>query len=404
MPDRSIRNIEINHRHANHAPAREARPRRPRRRYGRLWLFGLIVIAAAAVLGALLSLMFAGATVEVTPRSAKVTLPSAIQAALNAPVGTLSYQEADVSLTATTTVPTNGIQQVSKPASGELTIQNTYSSQPQTLIANTRFQAPDGKVYRIRGSVVVPGMQNGQAGTVKAIAYADTPGVDYNRSGTTVYTIPGFKGKAQYAKITAVSGPITGGFVGSQPAVADADLAKAKTAMEVQLDAAVRQQLASNLPQGYQVIGGSLAVTFGDLSQSDAGNGQAAVSETASAHAYVLRTADVAAAVARQTVQGYSGEAVSFADPSSIQPAASTTGQASSLNLALGAGDATLVWQLDPQALKQALVGQPKSNFEAIIRGFQPAAAKADATIRPFWTSTFPTDPNKISVKIQEVQ
>jgi hypothetical protein len=405
MPDRSIRNITVRHRHPH---AQYETPQQPRQaRHGRpwrLWVIALVVLAVAAVLGAMLSLVFAGANVDVTPRSATVTLPASLQAALNAPVGTLSYQQASVSLNATTTVPAGGSEQVQRAASGALTISNLYSTTPQRLIANTRFQAPDGKIYRIHDSVVVPGMQSGKAGTATATVYADSPGPDYNRSGTTIYTIPGFKGRAQYAKITALSGPVTGGFVGTQPSVSQSDLSAAKSAMETQLDAAVRKQIAGNLPPGYQVIAGTLSVTFGTIAQTGAGGGQAALSESATAQADVVRTADIAAAVAKQTVQGYQGEAVSFAAPGALNPTASTSGQGSSLVIQLGGGTATLVWQFDPGALKAALVGQPKSQFEAIIRQFEPAVAKADASLRPFWAGAFPSDPGKISVTVEEAK
>lgn len=403
MPDRSIRNININHRHP-HAVAEPPAPRpRRRRRTGRLWILAAIVIVIAAVLGALLSLVFAGASLTVTPRTATVTLPPTIQAAFNAPVGTLNFQEASVTLSATTTVPANGTEQVQKPATGQITIQNTYSTTPQRLITGTRFQAPDGKIYKIHDPVVVPGMQGSQAGTVTATAYAESPGPDYNRSGTTVYTLPGFKGKSQYAKITAVSGPMTGGFIGSEPTVAQSDLARAKQSMEQQLDSTVRQQLAANMPADYQVIQGTLSVSYDNLSQTAADNNQAAVTETATGRVYVVRSADLAAAVAKQTVQGYTGEAVAFANPSAVAPSAATsTAQASTLILQLS-GQATLVWQFDPNALKTALVGQPKSQFEAIIKQFEPAIAKADASLRPFWTSTFPTDPDKISITVEDV-
>jgi hypothetical protein len=404
QPDRSIRNIEIHHKHGQMThPRATPQPTRRKRRSGRIWIVALIVIVVAAALGALLSALFSGASVSVTPRTAQVTLPATIQAALNAPVGTLPFSNATASLSATTTVTANGTKQVNTPAQGELTISNTYSSAPQKLIANTRFEAPDGKIYRIHDSVTVPGMQGTTAGTATVNAFADSPGPDYNRSGTTSYVIPGFKGDPRYSKITATSASMTDGFSGSQPAVAQNDLTAAKTQMETQLDSAVRQSFAANVPEGYELIPGTLTVSFSDISQSDAGNNKAALNETATANGDILRLSDLAAAVAKLTVQDYKGEAVAFANSDSIQlNASSTPGAQSALTLSLGGGDTTLVWQVDPNAIKQALVGQPKSKFEEVIKGLEPAIAKADASIRPFWTSTFPSDPNKISVTVVE--
>src|SRR5262249_20984903 len=148
--------------------------------------------------------------------------PTMVPAELNAPPGTLSYQMLTVSQSATTTASATGSQQVQKQASGVITISNAYSSAPQTLVATTRFEAPDGKIYRIHTGVTVPGMTAGKPGTVSEPAYADVAGVEYNRSGTTTYTIPGFKSDPRFTKITASSGSMTGGFTGTQPTVAAA--------------------------------------------------------------------------------------------------------------------------------------------------------------------------------------
>ncbi|MEK7109270.1 MAG: hypothetical protein AAB919_02435 [Patescibacteria group bacterium] len=400
MPnDRSIRNIQVHHRHKQAAAPEPTRPqKRPRRRNRRLWWLALGVVVVAAALGLLLSTIFAGVTVAVTPRTAAVALPPSIVAQQNAPVGTLAYQTLSVTQSATTTVAANGIERVQKQASGVINISNNFSTASQRLIANTRFAAPDGRVYRIRDSVVVPGTSGGKPGTVSITAYADSPGPDYNRSGTTAYTIPGFKGDPRYAKITASSGPITGGFVGDQPSVAPADLQKAKQALEQQLSLSLNAALLSNLPDGYKVIDGTAGVSYGDMLQA-AGGSIATLSESATLGASIVRINDLATAVAKQTVTGYGGEALTFADPAGLSVSASTSKQTNSLQLQLG-GEATLVWVFDQNALKAALVGKPKSEFEAVIKSLQPAIASAEASIRPFWTSSFPSDPAKISITV----
>ena len=101
------------------------------------------------------------------------------------------------SRTASTTVKATGTEQVSQSASGVITIYNDYSTAPQTLITNTRFEAPDGNIYRIHQGVTVPGATASAGGaltpgTISVTAYADQPGASYN-IGQTQFTIPGFK-------------------------------------------------------------------------------------------------------------------------------------------------------------------------------------------------------------------
>jgi hypothetical protein len=406
---RSIRDIPVppNHRRVRTSQEDEYEqhpPRRRRRGRGRFWIILLAVVIVCAAGGILLSTIFAGATVTVHARTASVTPPGTLTAQLNAPVGSLSYQPFSVSASATTTVAANGTQQVSIQASGVVTISNNYSTASQRLIANTRLEAPDGKIYRIHDSITVPGMSGGKAGTVTATVYADSPGADYNKSGTTTFTIPGFQGEPQYTKFSAQSqGDISGGFVGAQPAVAAGDLATAQQQLQTQLDQAVRAK-ANAIPDGYTAIPGSLNVTFSTVAQTPNGSNQANLSQTATASGDIVRTQDLANVIAEKEVQTYNGEAVGF-DPSStlnMMLASSSKPTDATLNLTLS-GTAVLVWQFDPNALTQALIGKPKGQFETILQSFAPAIecstdTPCSAAIRPFWQSSFPSDASKIKI------
>jgi len=419
--ERSIRNISVGRRSRPSAtadPSRNGRaeadhtvhdlpdrqagfPHRRRRRVNRFWLIGGGVVVLCALFGLLISTVFAGATVTVTPRIEQVPLPATLQAQQNAPVGVLPYQTITVTRSASQSVAAAGTQRVSRPASGVITISNNYGSAPQRLIANTRFEAPDGKIYRIRDSVTVPGSSGGKAGTATATVYADSPGPDYNRSSATAFTIPGFKGDPRYSKFSAESqGPLGGGFIGDEPAVAPADLAAAKSALQKQVDADVRAAAAAQIPQDSAAIPGTLTVVFADIVQTSGADKTATLTQSATATGAIVRVADLAAAIARRGVTGYKGEAVLFGDSSKMVLAAATSSKLSDGALTLQLeGSTTLVWQYDPNALLAALVGKDKSEFQTVIQTFKPAVAKADASIRPFWQGKFPSDVSKISIK-----
>lgn len=415
-PDRSIRNIPVpaNHRRMAMPPGASpgeeepagtgGRPTPPRRSRRSLFIWSaVIVVIACAVVGLLVSTLFTGATITVTPHSESVTPPATMLAMLNAPAGTLQYQIITMSQQGTTSVAANGTEQVSRQASGVITIYNAYSAAAQKLIANTRFQAPDGKIYRIHQAVTVPGETGGTPGSVSVTAYADQPGADYNR-GATQFTIPGFVGDPRYTKMSAQTAGMTGGLVGTEPSVAPADLASAQAKLEQGLADSL-QGATGKIPQGFVVIPGTLHVTYSGVTKAPGqDNSTAVISEVAQGSADAVSLSDLAANIAKQTVQGYGGEAVNFADPSqiTIALASSTKPAGGALTLALS-GSPTLVWQFDPNALKQALLGKSKSQFETILQSFSPAIqcstdAPCKASIRPFWTSTFPSNPDKINV------
>ena len=409
--ERSIRNIPL-HRRVKRAasihgyddepvdvPRRSHRPKR-------FWLIALAVVAACALFGLLLSTVFAGATITVYPRTETVTLPATLQAQPNAPVGVLGFQTISVTRSATVSVPASGIKKVTRPASGIITISNAYSSASQRLIANTRFEAADGKIYRIRASVTVPGATGSGAalkpGTVSATVYADSPGESYNKPAGEVFTIPGFKGDPRYTKFGAKSeGAISGGFIGDEPAIADSDLAAAKTSLQQKLDADVRAAATAEIPEGSIAISGTLEVSFMGITQTPSSDKTASLSQSATATGIIVRQSSLASAIAKSEVGQYQGEAVLFGDTPSmdiaLEPGSKRTDGTITLTLK---GQATLVWQFDKNEIVAALVGKSKDEFQTVIRDFQPAVAKAEASIRPFWQGKFPSDVNKITIKV----
>ena len=416
--DRSIRNVPLSpgRRRFSTVPADPMEPPKPPpireewhddpppRRKRSLLLWGIAVVVVCVLLGILVSAFFAGATVTVYPKTMNASPSGSVLATLDAPVGSLSFETMILEAQTSRTVPASGTKPVSIQASGKVTIYNAYSTASQKLIANTRFEAPDGKIYRIRASVTVPGQMKKADGTlepgsVAATVYADSPGPDYNR-GSTRFTIPGFKNDPRYEKFYATADSIGGGASGNQPAVSQSDLANARKDMEQELAANLASEASGKIPEGYLAVPGAFAVTYGDVASADAGGGKATVTESAVATAAIIRGADLANAVAKVEVPNYEGEAVGFADPSAVTLAATGTPFAPSsrtLMIELG-GTPTLVWQFDPAALAAALAGKPKDEFQGLLEPFKPAVDRASASIRPFWKSAFPAEAATIKI------
>jgi hypothetical protein len=420
--DRSIRNIPVSTNHRKipmsdkgpedtfEAPRRPQQPRTSRRRPVWVWFAGVIVLAALGVIA--LATMFDSATVTLHPHTAAVTATGPIVASPSGTAGaTLTYQTLTVTRSASSTVSASGSQKVSISASGPITIYNTYSDAKQILIANTRFAAPDGKIYRIHSAVTVPGTTKSADGTIKpgtvvATAYADQPGDTFNKADTTQFTIPGFQGDPRYSKFYAQSsGPISGGFVGDQPTIAAADLTSTQTTLKQSLGTSINAAVSGSVPDGFMLVPGSVSVSYADIAQAANGTNSAVLTQSATGNAAIVRTDDIAAALAKQSVQGYNNEPVAFADASAVTISSASTASSSASTGPVSitiAGTPTLVWQFDAAAIKQALVGKPKASFESIIGAFKPDVESADAKLTPFWKSSFPTDPAKINVQIAQ--
>ena len=419
--DRSIRNIPVSTSHrrvqaqevdieeeTDYQPPRVPKgSNRSRSRTFVWWTVSAVVLFGLA--GLVASTIFQGATVTIYPKTEPVTPPSSLLAVANAPTGTLGYQTMSVTQSASTSAAASGSKDVSKPATGVVTVYNAHGTASQQLIANTRFEASDGKIYRIHDQITVPGGVKKSDGTVTpgsttATLYADVPGAEHNRTDTTRFTIPGFKNDPRHTKFYAESkGPMSGGFVGKEPAIAAATLTEAQNTLKQKLDANIRAAIVSNIPAGFIPVDGSLAVVYNEITQTAGANNNASLVQSATASSVIIRASDLAAAVAKQSLGTYNNEPVAFADSSQITIALSSTNKSTTgpLTLALG-GTPILVWQFDPAAVKKALLGKDKDDLKTILKTFQPAIIKATASIRPFWKATFPIDESKLNLKVAE--
>ena len=139
-------------------------------------------------------------------------------------------------------------------AQGEVRLYNAFSSAPQSLIAQTRLQDQNGKVFRLRQGVTVPGaeVREGQIvpTSVAAEVVADASGAAYN-IGPTEFRIPGFRGTPKYQAFYARSErEFAGGFVGEARIVTSADLSRASEDITRRLVEGLKGELAGKVPPG----------------------------------------------------------------------------------------------------------------------------------------------------------
>jgi len=144
--------------------------------------------------------------------------------------------------------PASGYQKVESKAKGKLTVYNAFSSEPQILVATTRFLSPDGKIFRLDKAVVIPGAKivDGKVvpSSIMVEVTADKAGIEYNigkPSGR--WFIPGFSGTPKYDKFYAEAASVfEGGFVGEKAVPTD-DINKAKAVLEQTLKDTLFSQL-----------------------------------------------------------------------------------------------------------------------------------------------------------------
>ncbi len=163
----------------------------------------------------------------------------------------------------TQTFPTTGEKEVAQKARGKITVFNEYGTATQVLIATTRFQTPDGLIFRTLKSVVVPGttVVAGKIipGSLSVDVIADKPGQSYNIPAGK-FGIPAFSEKGdtvRYEKIYGKSDEaMKGGAVGKAKVVTDSDFNTAKQTLSDQVAKDVQDSLKTQTA-GLKVINAS---------------------------------------------------------------------------------------------------------------------------------------------------
>src|SRR5690606_19432001 len=102
----------------------------------------------------------------------------------------LSYEVMTIESTSESQVKASGQVEVKKEATGMIEIIKTTPG-TERIIANTRFRSPDGKIFRIKEAVVVPGAVDNVPGTIQAEVVAAETGDSYNLPAGTRFDVPG---------------------------------------------------------------------------------------------------------------------------------------------------------------------------------------------------------------------
>lgn len=390
--------------HADGPSSRPVRPQHPLQVPRRRMPWGTIFVALLVVgLSAAILFIFSRAEVTVSKKSTTVTVDAVLSATPSG--GSLTYEVVFVERVLGEALPAEGTETVEVPAQGTITIYNEQTA-AQTLIKNTRFESPEGLIYRIRESVTVPAAKGGTPGSITATVYADEAGPKYN-IGATKFTVPGLKGGASYSLVYARStGDMTGGFSGTRPTVSKAAADAKRQEVRGLLSAELNEALVAEVPEGYVLLSGATRTAYESLPDV-ATAGSVEVREKGVVRAVVFKQGELAAAVAEKMVGQYQGEPISFKDTKDLTMMFGTDDKPwdpayTMLSFSI-TGQTTLVWDIITEKIASAVAGKTREAAQVILTGGGfPEVGGARLVLRPFWRSTFPLDTSSIKVVVEE--
>ena len=385
-----------------------------RGRFNPKLLIGGIVLVVVILGIVIFSTSFAQATISLLPKQARVNLTDrAFTADRNSNGTNIEFGLVSNEIIASEKVTATGTETVKKKAEGTITIYNEFSDKPEKLIAQTRFESPDGKIYRISQAVSVPGSKTEAGkvipGSLDVKVVADKEGEDYN-IGLVDFTIPGLKGDARFEKLYAKSKTaMTGGFVGEVKKVSAEDEKQARAKLRTELEGRQKELNQPQIPEGFILFDDAVFHSFVEGGIESTGEGvtanDALVVEKLVFTGILFNKAELSQFLADRFIPDYDDEPVSVSDFKDLnfklegKDKITDPASLSEINFTLD-GSPLIVWDIDIPALKKAVGGLSGNELTDAIGAF-PAIARSNVSFRPFWIKTVPKNEVKIKIEYQ---
>lgn len=298
----------------------------------------------------------------------------------------------------------NGESIAASKATGVITVVNNYSAEPQPLVATTRFEAPDGRIYRLDTDIVVPGakVEDGKVtqSSIKAAVTADKGGDAYNTGRIDKLNIPGFRGTAKYSGFWGVlENGAAGGGSGSRKVATDTDVANARQKVEETMQSAFQTTFLSSIPADIKVLEKAAAVDLGRVvAQRTADqNGNFTMTGAAVFRAFGFREKDlVTLLTARANGEGGGKKIENLAINYSN---ATPNFDAKQLAFSVTA-NGNLAPDFNTEEFAGKLAGLEKDQAKVVISEL-PELVDAKVTVWPSWLSNLPKKPSRVRISVQ---
>jgi len=293
-------------------------------------------------------------------------------------------------------------------ATGKAVIYNKFSAEDQPLVATTRLETPDGKIFRITKNVVVPGItrvgDENRPGAIEVDVVADQPGEEMN-IGPADFKIPGFQNNSsKYEKFYAKSSkPMTGGGSdGKANLVTAQDIASAKEKIGSSAKKIAAEELKKSIPSGEKFFDNAIQLEVSDISSASAAGTEAEKFEMKAkiaAKVLAFRESDVLEILKKNAEQqGISTEHLTFDQPISyVLNEYNPTDSSLKFDVKTDAGASS---GLDVENFKKGVLGKSADDAREYAKKFPPIK-ELDVSIWPFFIKKIPLNEKRVEVKLK---
>ncbi len=298
----------------------------------------------------------------------------------------------------------SGRKVLESKARGTITIYNAYSSESQSLVANTRFITPDGKIFRLADKIIVPAAKISEGkivpSSIDATVIADQIGFAYNIGPVSRFTIPGFQGTPKYDGFYGVStSAMTGGFSGEVAYPTAGDITSAKDAVAQALKKGAATDMTIQLPKGFTVLDttGMFSVATQTVKTTVDSEGKFSVFAEAQLSYMGFKEDDVVQLLTQKARKDV-GDQYNLRT-SELHYGLSRVDFKAGRTSFLVDFKATLQYAVDVASLSQRVAGKRETELKSIIFGI-PGLERAEFKLWPMWVSRVPNRQNRVQIRV----
>lgn len=289
---------------------------------------------------------------------------------------------------------------------------NNNGTVTQRLISNTRLESTDGRIYRIKESVDIPGYKIVKGvrtpGSAETEVVADVAGVEYNMKISDLkgdFKIYAFKGTEKYDTFYGrISSDILGGLVGVEKIISNDKLAKARNDIAEKLKIDLVNKAESSRPLGYDLLPGSYFIEIQNEDDNNTEVDSYVVKTKSTLRAFLFKNSDLASLIASKKIPNFSNKDdiyIKWEGASGVRIYGKTDKPWEEKTLSMNIfGVAKIIWNYDIDSFRETLLGLSKNDAEKVIKDkFGDSISSITFTIRPGWNSYFPKDGGKIKIE-----
>jgi Baseplate J-like protein len=365
-----------------------------------IWIVALVVFAIASFVTAT---FFTTNRISIEQKRLSIPLDgkTAFQALLAADSASssvpLTFAYTEQTLEESEVAAPTGTSAGDSVAQGTVTVTNTLKDSVK-LIERTRFATGDGKVYRIKEAVTVPGQ-----GTTDVLIFADKNGASFNSPQGSSFTLPGLKDTSQqlFTGVTAVAkSSIGGGASGNQPTLSDEALTKIRETLKQRLDQRVASSLGAQTTPDITLITSALSKTFIENKPEIINPQQLKVTSVVTIRIPAVSSKQLAQTLAAAVLPDPATQDIRI---DNIQALGITVATSTVKKLDLTfTGTADILWNINTSDIRSQAAGKNIAQFLKELMAQNQGIRSAQAVHRPIWITSFNRNPEKIEVMLTD--